>query len=288
MLPLLVRSVWRSVVLLSVLPAGRSHNLLKTRTLPHTRCNVPLWFQASPSPPAGAAAASPRCWLLSLRCLSPRRKTAPRQSTCPSWSTKHSLWWVPHMFPTVPSRVVQSPVIALSVAHWTRPVLFLSTGHQEPSSHQSFASGTRKRWIPCNNDLFKRVWVSGWPADLDRSGVDVEHLGVRVRRGDPACDQGLDPWATRDQRVSASVGHVTLPDFPHLTGVPTLTRAASKPPWSTAPRTCWCTATAASSTTSSSTQRSTARSTCLTTRSLLTSVPWRSRPGPTTVRPFNQ
>lgn len=66
-----------------------------------------VWFQASPIPPAGAAAASPRSWSISRWCPSLRREAATRWSTCLSWSTRPSLWWVPRTIPTVPSGLLK-------------------------------------------------------------------------------------------------------------------------------------------------------------------------------------
>lgn len=123
----------------------------------------------------------------------------------------------------------------------------------------------------CWNCRFGEIW--SWPGTL-RIMSSMRWSCRCLRCGPPSFT-----WPTGES-VSPSVM------WPCLTSRAFLTHAcaASQPRWSTAPRTCWCTGTAPSSTASSSRPRSTARSTCLTTRSPLTPVQWPSRSGPKTVR----
>lgn len=107
-----------------------------------------VWFQASPIPPAGAAAASPRCWSISRWCPSRRREAATRWSTCLSWSTRPSLWWVPRTIPTVPSGLLKFLAnVYFLLLHLSIHVVYcfyFFTGHQESPHHQSHAGFTRK------------------------------------------------------------------------------------------------------------------------------------------------
>lgn len=79
--------------------------------------HVLVWFQASLSPPAGAAAAFPRCWSINRWCLSLRRKAATRGSSCRSWSTRRSLWWEPKVIPTQITGKYLFPTVTHHVIH---------------------------------------------------------------------------------------------------------------------------------------------------------------------------
>lgn len=156
--------------------------------------HVRVWFQAMPSPPAGAAAASPRCWSISRWCLSLRREIAARWSLCLSWSTRRCLWWVAKVIPTVPSGVVKLQVnICFLLLHTRIFMLFIFfKGHQESPPHQSHASFTRKLWNMFDffylYIFFKDLRLSVWTAGLDRSGVSLGHCRLWVRWGSPAGD----------------------------------------------------------------------------------------------------